>query len=49
MSCHSEDDDYTDIIGTPYTAGAYIVCPIVWLIIDLYNNYVLWSNFVLTP
>lgn len=29
--------------------GAYIVSPIIWLFIDLYNNYVLWSNFVLTP
>jgi len=34
-------------VQTP-TAPA-IVCPIVWLFIDLYNNYVLWSNFVLTP
>lgn len=31
------------------TPGAYLVHPIVCLIIDLYNNYVLWSNFVLTP
>merc|ERR1712127_657385 len=37
------------IIWTVVNRAWIVVCPIVWLFIDLYNNYVLWSNFVLTP
>ena len=27
----------------------YILSPIVWLILDLYHNYVVWSYFVTPP
>ena len=30
-------------------AGLFIISPIVWNILDLYNNYVLFSYFVTTP
>ena len=29
--------------------GVYIISSIVWLLLDLYNNYVLWSYYITTP